>query len=97
MKYMSIDEAMEFKKFSKSKDSTFSPWNPANDPEGNMLRKTVIKQIAKNFPLSEEIYSAISEDNKESSIEDYQKNTYLEQSKRPSEMSVESLLANPRI
>lgn len=98
MKYMSIEEAMEFKKFSKSKDSTFSPWNPANDPEGNMLRKTVIKQIAKNFPLTEEIYSAISEDNKDSSIEDYQKTSLLEQSKRPTEHTVESLLQTvPRI
>jgi recombinational DNA repair protein RecT len=95
MKYMSMEEVMEFKKFSKSKDSQLSPWNPANDPEGNMLRKTVIKQISKNFPLTEEIYSAISEDNKESSVEDYQKSSLLEQSRRPTEHSVESLLQIP--
>ena len=27
MKYMSAEEVLEFKKFSKSKDSNFSPWN----------------------------------------------------------------------
>lgn len=103
MKYMSAEEVLAFRKFSKSANAkeewarAKSPWNEANDVELNMWRKTVIKQISKNFSLSEEVYSAIVEDQKESSIEDYQKNTLLEQSKRPSEMSVESLLSNQRI
>lgn len=93
MKYMSKEEVLEFKKFSKSAWSDFSPWNPKNDPELNMWRKTVIKQISKNLPLTEEVYEAISKDNEESSIEDFHKTSMLEQSKRPTEVSVESLLA----
>lgn len=85
MKYMSAEEVLEFKKFSKSKDSTFSPWNQSNDPELNMWRKTLIKQISKNLPLTEEIAKAIAVDNEESSIEDFQKNSLLDRSKRPSE------------
>lgn len=92
MKYMSKEEVLEFKKFSKSAGSDFSPWNPKNDPERNMFRKTVIKQIAKNFALNEQIASAISEDNKESSIEDFSKNSLLEQARRPTEHSIENLL-----
>lgn len=92
MKYMSEEEVLVFKKFSKSKDSTFSPWNPSNDPELNMWRKTVIKQISKNLPLTEEAYKAIAVDNEESSIDDYHKNSLLEQSKRPSEANIENLL-----
>jgi recombinational DNA repair protein RecT len=57
-----------------------------------MWRKTVIKQISKNLPLTEEVYKAISTDNEESSIEDYHKTSMLEQSKRPTEMSIENLL-----
>lgn len=89
---MSALEVLEFKKFSKSKDPTFSPWNQSNDPELNMWRKTVIKQIAKNLPLTEEVYQAIAVDNEESSIEDFQKNSLLDRSKRPSEASIENLL-----
>ena len=92
MKYMSAEEVLVFKKFSKSKDSTFSPWNQSNDPELNMWRKTVIKQISKNLPLTEEAYKAIAVDNEESSIEDFQKNSLLDRSKRPSEASIENLL-----
>lgn len=92
MKYMSKEEVLEFKKFSKSAGSDFSPWNQKNDPELNMWRKTVIKQISKNLPLTEEVYKAIAVDNEESSIEDYQKSSLLEQSKRPSEANIENLL-----
>lgn len=92
MKYMSKEEVLEFKKFSKGKIEEYSPWNPKNDPELNMWRKTVIKQISKNLPLTEEIYKAIAVDNEESSIEDFQKSSLLEQSKRPSEANIENLL-----
>lgn len=92
MKYMSKDEVLEFKKFSKGKTEEYSPWNPKNDPELNMWRKTVIKQISKNLSLSAEVYEAIAKDNEESSIDDYHKNSLLEQSKRPSEANIENLL-----
>lgn len=92
MKYMSKEEVLEFKKFSKSASSDFSPWNQKNDPELNMWRKTVIKQISKNLPLTEEVYKAIATDNEESSIDDFHKTSMLEQSKRPTEMSIENLL-----
>lgn len=92
MKYMSKDEVLEFKKFSKGKTEDYSPWNPKNDPELNMWRKTVIKQISKNLSLSAEVYEAIAKDNEESSIDDYHKSSLLEQSKRPTEHTVESLL-----
>lgn len=92
MKYMSEEEVLVFKKFSKWKIEQFSPWNPSNDPELNMWRKTVIKQISKNLSLTEEAYKAIANDNEESSIEDYHKTSMLEQSRRPTEMSIDSLL-----
>lgn len=91
IKYMAKDEVLEFKKFSKSANSSSSPWDPKNDPELNMWRKTIIKQIAKNLPLTEEAYKAIAIDNEESDIKEYQKNQLVEQAKRPS-VSVESLL-----
>ena len=96
MKYMSKDEVLEFKKFSKSAGSDFSPWNPKNDPELNLWRKTVIKQIAKNFAMNEQISSAISEDNKEGSIEDYHRTSLLDQARRPTEQNIESLLSPKR-
>ena len=94
---MSKDEILVFKKFSASasakeqwqRDS--SPWNPDKDPELNMWKKTLVKQISKNLSLTEEIYSAIDEDNKESSIEDYNKRAMIEQAQRPS-ANLEDLL-----
>ena len=56
-----------------------------------MWRKTVIKQIAKNISITDEIHSAIAEDNKESDILEYQKKLLVEQATRPSK-SIESLL-----
>jgi recombination protein RecT len=59
-------------KFSKSYNPTgqYSPWNPANDPELNMWRKTVLKQHEKLLPKNENINKAIAEDNKDSIIGD---------------------------
>ncbi len=96
MKYMSKEEVLVFKKFSKSAWSDSSPWNPKNDPELNLWRKTVIKQIAKNFAMNEQISSAISEDNKEGSIEDYHRTSLLDQARRPTEQNIESLLSPKR-
>lgn len=57
-------------KFSKSYGSEYSPWNEANDPEGWMPRKTVLKQVAKLAPKNEALVRAIAEDNKDSIISD---------------------------
>lgn len=94
IKYMAKDEVLEFKKFSKSANSDFSPWNPKNDPELNMWRKTAIKQLAKNLPLTEEISKAISDDNEEASITDYHKNAMIEQATRESTELASLLLPN---
>lgn len=60
-------------KFSKSFKTSFTPWKEANDPELWMWKKTVLKQIAKLAPKNEKITMAISEDNKDSNIEERRK------------------------
>lgn len=90
-KYMAKDEVLAFKKFSKGWDTAYSPWNASNDPELNMWRKTIIKQLSKNLSLTEEVYTAIAEDNKEASIEDFHKN----QLARPSTNLGDLLLSTP--
>lgn len=70
-KAMNIADIMEMgKKFSKSFSSQYSPWNPANDLEGWMVKKTVLKQLGKMMPKNETIYRAIAEDNKDSILAD---------------------------
>ncbi len=70
-KAMSKEEILAIgQKFSKSYDKSFSPWNEVNDPEGWMLKKTVLKQASKLVPKNETIFKAIAEDNKDSNIED---------------------------
>jgi recombination protein RecT len=61
------------KKFSKSFNTSFTPWKEDNDPELWMWKKTVLKQVAKLVPKNETIYKAIAEDNKDSNIEERQK------------------------
>jgi recombination protein RecT len=56
------------KNFSKSFKSDFSPWNPKNDPELWMWKKTVLKQLGKMMPKNETIYKAIAADNEESRL-----------------------------
>jgi len=60
------------KRFSKSysPDGKYSPWNPENDPELNMWKKTVLKQMAKLLPKNEIINKAIALDNKDSVLTD---------------------------
>lgn len=73
MRYMNAKDILEHaQKFSKSYDATgkYSPWNPANDPELNMWRKTVLKQMSKYLPKNEIINKAIELDNKDSIIAD---------------------------
>ncbi len=81
-KVMSEKEILNIgKKFSKSyyeydfktkkqtdKIGKYTPWNEKNDPELWMWKKTVLKQLAKLVSKNEDIYKAISEDNKESNI-----------------------------
>lgn len=57
-------------RFSKSYKSKFSPWNPENDPDLWMWKKTVLKQVAKLVPKSDVLIEVIAEDNKDSDIED---------------------------
>jgi recombination protein RecT len=67
-KVMSAAEILGFKEFSQAKDSEYSPWKSKNDPELWMWKKTVIKQLAKTIPKTEEIAKAIGEDNEESTV-----------------------------
>lgn len=64
---MNGEDILKFKEFSKSKLSEYSPWN-SNDPELNMWRKTVIKQIAKTLPKNESFAKAIEKDNSDSIV-----------------------------
>ncbi len=59
-------------RFSKSYDPAgkYSPWNPLNDPELNMWKKTVLKQMAKLLPKNEMINTAIAIDNGDSILGD---------------------------
>lgn len=73
MMYMNGEDIMEHaKKFSKSFDPTGknSPWNPANDPELTMWKKTVLKQMSKFLPKNETINKAIAADNADSKMYD---------------------------
>lgn len=73
-KVMNKDDIFKFKAFSQSANAKqewqrkLSPWNDARDPELNMWRKTVIKQIAKTLPKNESFSKAIEADNQDSSI-----------------------------
>lgn len=68
-KAMNVKDILEIgKKFSKSYNSEYSPWNPKNDPDGWMLKKTVLKQLGKLLPKNETINRAIDADNQDSRI-----------------------------
>lgn len=73
VRYMNAKDILAHgQKFSKSYNLTgqYSPWNPANDPELNMWRKTVLKQMQKFLPKNEIINKAIELDNRDSVISD---------------------------
>lgn len=81
------------KRFSKSysPDGKYSPWNPDNDPELNMWKKTVLKQMAKLLPKNEIINQAIDLDNRDSILSDR-----LESAKEESEnLSMGNFLKDP--
>lgn len=67
-KVMSIEEILKFKEFSQAKNSEYSPWNSASDPELWMPKKTCIKQLGKLLPKTEVLQKALAEDNQESTI-----------------------------
>ena len=94
VKFMNAKDILAHgQKFSKSYNPTgaYSPWNPANDPELHMWRKTVLKQLAKNVPKNEIINQAIALDNQDSIIADR-----LEAAKEESEsLKMKVLLTNP--
>lgn len=92
IKYMSAEEVLKFKKFSKSAGSDSSPWNPDRDPELNMWRKTAIKQIAKNLPLTKTVNKAIADDNTDGDINAYNERMAIEHATRPSEWKIADLL-----
>lgn len=69
-KVLGEKDVMKFKEFSKSKGSEYSPWNPKNDPELSMWKKTAIKQLAKFLPKNSTIYEAFEKDNRDSRISD---------------------------
>lgn len=100
IKYMYRDDVLAFKKFSQSATAKEewqrdkSPWNEENDPELNMWRKTAIKQIAKNLPITEQIDRAINDDNSsaENNIEEYHERKMMEYATRPSEGKIADLL-----
>lgn len=91
-KFMSKDEVMEFKNFSKSKTSDSSPWSPKNDPELWMWRKTCLKQLSKMLPQNEALATAIAEDDKEADIKEYIQDQIRNQANRESTGSLNSLL-----
>lgn len=70
-RFMRIEDIKDFgKKFSKSYGTKFSPWEESNDPEGWMIRKTVLKQASKLAPKNDALMRAFAEDNKDSIIND---------------------------
>jgi recombination protein RecT len=88
-KAMNIADIMTYKEFSKAKDSKYSPWNSNLDPENWMIKKTVLKQLAKLLPKNETINKALSEDNKESIVS--KSETLLDESK----LSMKNLIKSP--
>lgn len=71
--YMNGEDIMAHgKKFSKSFDPVgkHSPWNPENDPELTMWKKTVLKQMSKFLPKNETIHEVIAADNSDSKMHD---------------------------
>lgn len=68
-KYMNKADILEFRdKYSQSykgKWQAYSPWNEVNDPELNMWKKTILKQMIKFLPKTPQIEVATEVDNKE--------------------------------
>lgn len=65
-----MDIAARFSKSFAGDGKDRSPWNPKNDPQLWMWRKTVLRQCAKLVPQNETIIEAIAKDNEDSIIGD---------------------------
>ena len=91
---MGEDEVMEFKNFSQSAGSSFSPWNK-NDPELWMWRKTCIKQLGKVLPKNETIAKAIDRDNQDSTVSQDRKRLDTAQLKEESGATVGAITKDP--
>ncbi len=68
-KYMNKEDIYKFREYSQSynwKWKEYSPWLEKNDPELNMWKKTVFKQMIKYLPKNEKIAKANEIDNLES-------------------------------
>lgn len=95
-KFMTKEEIMKFKEFSQSKGSDFSPWNEKNDPELNMWKKTVLKQIIKYLPKNEKIVKAIEIDNMEAPVNKKEVITWWEEDKKKLDEIFNNLESNPK-
>lgn len=89
---MGADEILAFKEFSKSKDAKSSPWDPKNDPEYNMWKKTIIKQISKTLPQTEQLSKAIAYDNEDGDIKEFVRNQIREKAAQETGFKMESLM-----
>lgn len=68
-KYMNGEDILSHaKKFSKAYGKNDSPWNPANDPELHMWKKTVLLQMKSMLPKNSELLRAMEEDFKDSTV-----------------------------
>lgn len=72
-KYMNIKDIYEFRdnysqSYKSEKSRSYSPWIYKNDPEWNMKKKTVFKQMIKYLPKNEMLAKAIEVDNKEAPV-----------------------------
>lgn len=61
--FMSKDDIMKIKAKSKGASKSDSPWNESNDPMLWMWKKTVIKQIQKTIPKTNDVAKAAHIDN----------------------------------
>lgn len=93
-KYMSKTEVLAFKEFSQSKGSSYSPWNPSNDPELWMWRKTCLKQLSKTLPQNEQLAVAIAEDDKEADIKEYAQQQIKDKANRESSADLQAILGS---
>lgn len=66
-KVLGREAILKFKNLSQARNSEYSPWNSAQDPELHMWRKTAIKQLYKTLPQNDEMRRAIAKDDEEDS------------------------------
>lgn len=68
-KVMAMHEILDIaKKFSKSFNSTFSPWADGSDPQMWMERKTVLRQTMKLVPQDDKLIEAIAREDEDDSV-----------------------------